>query len=182
MKDCKSDFLKLYEPVHESFSRFCHAKSYGVLEAEDLISESVLAALEGFDKLKNKEAFLSFLFSIASNIVAKKIRRKKFFGAFNPVQVLKIESSEMAADKRLDIEILYSMLNKLPNNQKEALLLFEISGFSIKEVAQIQKASPDAVKQRLKRGRTKLAELLNEPKLANESVAKRSVVLTSIFF
>ena len=40
------------------------------------------------------------------------------------------------------------------------LILFEISGFSIKEVAGLQAASISAVKQRLKRGREKLTEIL----------------------
>jgi len=61
MNDYQTKFLILYEPVHESFARFCHAKAYGLMEAEDLISETVLIALEKFDKIKNDEAFLSFL-------------------------------------------------------------------------------------------------------------------------
>jgi RNA polymerase sigma-70 factor (ECF subfamily) len=44
--------------------------------------------------------------------------------------------------------------------QREAIILFEIAGFSIKEIVVIQNASESAVKQRLKRGREKLVEIL----------------------
>ncbi|PIZ05301.1 MAG: RNA polymerase subunit sigma-24, partial [Flavobacteriales bacterium CG_4_10_14_0_8_um_filter_32_5] len=40
------------------------------------------------------------------------------------------------------------------------IVLFEITGFSIKEIMEIQNSSESAVKQRLKRGREKLVELL----------------------
>lgn len=65
MEYSKEAFLKLYEPVHESFARFCQARAYGVMEPEDLISETVLKALENFTSLRNPEAFLSYLFTIA---------------------------------------------------------------------------------------------------------------------
>jgi len=55
---------------------------------------------------------------------------------------------------------LHRALALLPEAQREALILFEISGFSIKEVAGLQAASISAVKQRLKRGREKLTEIL----------------------
>lgn len=181
MKQNKQTFLALYEPIHESFSRFCHAKAYGVMEAEDLISDSILMALEHLDKLKNEEAFLSFMFSIAKNIVGKKYRRQKFRGLFNEEAVNKIEDEHLDAETRLDIEVLYNALNQLPEKQKEALVLFEISGFSIKEIASIQKSGASAVKQRLKRGREKLAILFKSDQLKYESVDTRSSILMSVF-
>ena len=51
-------------------------------------------------------------------------------------------------------------MSLLPEEQKEAVILFEISGFSIKEICEIQQAGESAVKQRLKRGRQKLTEIL----------------------
>ncbi len=48
----------------------------------------------------------------------------------------------------------------LPEKQREALALFEISGLSIEEVREIQGGSLSAVKMRLVRGREQLALLL----------------------
>ena len=83
MEKYQTTFLRLYEPVHESFARFCHARAYGLMEAEDLISESILCALEQFHQLKEEKAFLSYLFSIATNLLNKKNRRLKFGGTYN---------------------------------------------------------------------------------------------------
>ena len=148
MEKYQTTFLRLYEPVHESFARFCHARAFGLMEAEDLISESILCALEQFHQLKEEKAFLSYLFSIATNLLNK---------------------------------VLYKALNTLPTNQKEALILFEISGFSIKEVCEIQKSSESAVKQRLKRGRVALADYFKSDQLKSESIDNRSSIIMSIF-
>jgi len=59
-----------------------------------------------------------------------------------------------------EIYFLYKALAMLPEEQRECLVLFEITGFSIKEIMVIQNSSESAIKQRLKRGRAKLLELL----------------------
>ena len=151
------------------------------MEAEDLISESVLCALEKFNRLNNDEAFLRFLFSIASNILAKKNRRLKFKAEYHEKEAFMIKDEGIDAETRLDVAILYDALNELPKAQKEALILFEISGFSIKEVANIQQVKLSAAKQRLKRGRERLAEVFKSDQLKNESVDSPSSLLMSVF-
>jgi DNA-directed RNA polymerase specialized sigma24 family protein len=47
-------------------------------------------------------------------------------------------------------------LSALPEKQREAVVLFEIEGFSIEEVAKMQNAKISAVKSRLARGRARL--------------------------
>ena len=181
MNDYQTKFLALYEPVHESFARFCHARAYGLMEAEDLISETVLCALEKFDKIKNDEAFLSFLFSVATNILHKKNRRLKFRAEYHESEAFVLKDEGIDAETRLDVAILYDALNELPKAQKEALILFEISGFSQKEIAVIQHAKLSAVKQRIKRGKEALAIILKSDQLKKEPSNKRSQVLMTIF-
>ena len=53
--------------------------------------------------------------------------------------------------------MLHKALSYLPELQREALILFEITGYSIKEIMEIQKSGSSAVKQRLARGRKELA-------------------------
>ena len=177
----REEFLRLYEKHHEAFGRFCRAKAYGVMDAEDLMGESILKALESFENLRNKEAFLGYLIGISKNIVHSKLRRKKFKGNYNEEAFTLIRAEGVSADDRLDIQFLYQCLNELNEDQKEAIILFEISGYSIKEIAVIQDAGESAVKQRLKRGREKLGDLLKNEELKGESTSGRSQILVSIF-
>jgi RNA polymerase sigma factor (sigma-70 family) len=66
----------------------------------------------------------------------------------------------MSQEVHADTHFLHLALSQLPVAQKECVILFEISGFKIKEIAEIQSVSEDAVKQRLKRGRERLQEIL----------------------
>jgi len=158
----KKEFTELYKDAHEPLARFCMVKSYGVMDAKDLLSETVLASMEGFDKLRNKKAFLSYLFTIANNKVNAVLRRRKFHGPYEEERALAQVDINGASDARFDINVLYDALNELPEAQKEAVILFEISGFSIKEIMEIQNSGESAVKQRIKRGREKLALLFSE--------------------
>ena len=48
----------------------------------------------------------------------------------------------------------------LNSDQSESLIHFDFSVLRIKEIAEIQAVSQDAVKQRLKRGRDRLTQIL----------------------
>ncbi len=174
-------FMLLYDDVHEAFARYCSAKSYGIIDAKELASETIMRAYSSFEKLRNKEAFLGFLFGITSNIIKNTLRKKNIFNDYNETKLASIPQEGLDPTEKLDIEILYEALSKLPTKQKDALVLFEISGFSIKEIMQIQDTGESAVKQRLKRGRENLAELFKNDELAAEPVNKRSKILISIF-
>ncbi len=70
-KDKKQkDFLKLYEPIHNRFERFCRARVFGNMDYKDLINESLLIAFEKFYSLKSEKAFLSFLIGISIRVLA----------------------------------------------------------------------------------------------------------------
>lgn len=158
----KKQFMELYEPVHGSFERFCKARSYGVCDFNDLMHDTLIIAFEQFDTLKNKEAFLSFLFSIANKVHAN-FRRKNKPMSFS--EVTGIENSPdhtFSAEKNFQHDELYEALNKLPIDYRNCIILFEIAGFSIKETAEIQECTIDALKQRLSRGRKMLVEALSE--------------------
>lgn len=155
----KKLFMQLYDPVHAQFERFCKARSYGEMDFKDLMQETIVIAFEKLEKLQSHEAFLHFLFGISVRVLSnahRKIKEERWDD-----QLEKQDTGSNAAEKQLEIEELYKVLSQLPTAQCEALILFEISGFSIKEIAAIQEASEDAIKKRLSRGRQELAALMH---------------------
>ena len=62
------EFMELYEPCRESLVRFAHAMARNREDALDLVQETTLKAFDSFEKLKNKQAFKSYMFTIASRI------------------------------------------------------------------------------------------------------------------
>lgn len=161
MIESKQDrFLRLYKPIHDRFERFCRARVYGDMEFKDLMNDTLLVAYEKLDTLKSEKAFLSFLFSISVRILANNHKKKKA-ETFESEEKFASFSDESANTERdTEVYLLHKALALLPEDQRECLILFEISGFNIKEIAVIQNASQSAVKQRLRRGRLKLTEIL----------------------
>ena len=152
--------MTLYQPVHERFERFCRARAYGEMDFKDLMQETVMVALERFDGIRDKQAFLSFLFGTSIRILSNANRKRKEERWSDDYE--NKQSERNAGAHELDVQDLYKALSCLSDEQREALIFFEISGFSVREIAGMQDASESAVKQRLVRGRQELARLLSE--------------------
>jgi RNA polymerase sigma-70 factor (ECF subfamily) len=155
----KDLFMHLYGPVHNRFERFCKARVYGEMDHMDLMHETIMVAFQKFKEDTSVDTFPSFLFGIAVRLLANN-RRKEQQARKHVESRLLSDTYEDPSIKREDVEELYKALNALPVDQKDAVILFEISGYSIREIAGICNVSENLVKQRLFRGRQKLKEIL----------------------
>jgi len=159
-KTKQSIFLKAYQSCHEPFLRYCSALTYGKMDCEDLVQDVMLAAYTHFDKITNKDQLLHYLLRAARNRSVSKFRKQKYKATLLEKHTERLVAQEVPADTILEIQLLYKTLDQLPEKQKDALILFEISGFSMKEIAAIQQRSEGAVKTNISRARQKLKKLL----------------------
>ncbi len=153
-------FLLLYKGVHDRFERFCRARACGDMPYEDLMNESLMVPYQKMDTIQKEGSFLSFLIGISRRILANSQRKKKAKPAVDESILNNYADPEDVMSKRMDVALLHKALAFLPAEQREALILFEITGFSIKEIAHLHESSESAVKQRLSRGRKALANIL----------------------
>jgi len=158
----KQAFLTWYQPVHEPFVKYCSSKCFGKISAEDLMQETILSTLTSFDQIKDKKKLLSYMMSTANNIIKNQLRRFKFSAPWDEDTMAHLESKGIDPELALDIQFLYSCIDRLQKNHKECILLFDISGFSIREISAIQQVSEQAVKTRLHRARKALKKLMSE--------------------
>jgi len=160
-------FLKLYKPIHDRFERFCRARVYGNMDYEDLMNDTLLIAYQKVNTLKSEKAFFSFLVGISIRVLANHNKKKKE-DTLNELTHLNVSDTNANSSRDAEISMLYQALSCLPDIQRECIVLFEISGFSIKEIMEIQQASESAIKQRLKRARAKLKEILSTNLITKE--------------
>lgn len=155
--------MAVYEPLHARLSRYVQTLIWDREEAKDVVSETILIAYEQFEQLRDEQAMLSYLFSVASNLVNQKVRRKKFWGW---VDVFTAENrpTNIESDNRLQLYELNRALKKLPQKQYEALVWYEISGLSMEQIAQLHQLTVEGVKSNLHRARKKMAQWLEHPK------------------
>jgi len=172
--DKQEQFLELFEDCRESLVRFARAMTRNAEDAKDLVQDTTLAAYEGFERLKNPAAFKSFLFTIASRIYKRQNWRKRLFFKFtnDDSEEMFFESlvdPNQDAGKRYDIEALHNALKMLSDKYREAVILFEIIGLKMEEIAEIQKCSVSGVKSRVQRARAELEEILIKNNVPNKN-------------
>jgi RNA polymerase sigma-70 factor, ECF subfamily len=152
--------MELFRPLHPRLDRFARAMTGNEEEARDLVHDTVLVAFEGFERLQDRAAFLSYLFTVASRLHGKRQRRMKWWGSYDEERAENLRDYRTAPDSSADVALLHDALARLPEAQREAVALFEISGLSLEEIREVQGGSLSGVKSRVTRGRQKLAELL----------------------
>ncbi len=170
--------MRLLTPMQKRLEKFALAMTHDREQASDLVHDTIVLAYEHFHTIRDKSAFTSYVFSIASNLYKRSFRRAKFWGLFDSNRAEQIPDSASLPDERPDVDLLYRALAKLPDKYREALVLFEINDLSISEIRDIQGGSISSVKVRLMRGRQKLAQLLNadNPGTDPEALARRNTV------
>ncbi|MEM6805127.1 MAG: RNA polymerase sigma factor [Bacteroidota bacterium] len=157
-------FMEAYQGCHQAFIRYCSALAYGKMELEDLVQEILLSAYKHFDKIRKKDQFLHYLIRAARFYAINQRRKKGVQIELHEKHGEKLRTQGVEPEMLLDIQLMYRMLDQLPSKQKEAIILFEISGFSMKEIAAIQLSTVGAVKTKISRGRKKLSRMMEEKK------------------
>lgn len=151
--------MSLFQPAQPRLQRFVLAMTRDAERTKDIVGETILIAFQRFETLRHDDAFLSFLFTIATRVAHRQDRRKNT-AHMDVAEMDQLLDHSMPADVAADIGRMHTALAQLPEKQREAVLLFELAGFSTAEVRDIQGGSLVAVRVRIARGRKRLASLL----------------------
>jgi RNA polymerase sigma-70 factor (ECF subfamily) len=169
-------FLELLKPVYSDVVKFCKylCRDISADDAKDVLQHSMLKAYENFGSLKDETKFKSWIFTIVSR-ETKNFYRNNFWKKFLPLEFNEKEH-DIPVDLNFDGDIdnknvLSVALNKLSVKERSSILLFEVAGFSIEEIKDIQnESSISAVKSRLSRARQKMKKTI-EGIQSNKSVS-----------
>jgi RNA polymerase sigma-70 factor (ECF subfamily) len=166
------DFIALLKPHYNSAAQYCRALYQGARDAEDGFQDAIIAAMENMGALKVEEKFRSWFFTIITRtFYAAKSRETKKGKLF---AVLKEKDNNFPAVYQDDFlsnkeTVLQEALQSLTEKERAAILLFELGGFSITEIQQIQgEKSLSAIKSRLSRTREKLRHKILQLEQLNE--------------
>jgi len=153
-------FAELYHRHATRVYRYHLAHTGNVKDAEDLTSQTFLAALEGIRSFRGEGAFAAWLMGIASR------RRALFFRGTRPEVPLEAALhvptpgllTEQAASLRLQMESVSRALQQISRDRAEAIVLCLFSGLTCAEAAIALRKSEAAVKMSLSRGLRDLRE------------------------
>lgn len=153
--------MQAYQKCHEPFVRYCSALAYGKMDAQDLVQDVLLSAFQRFEAIEKKDELLHYLVRAARYRAISVWRRQRRNADICEKQVARLKERGASAETLVDVRIVYDALHQLPSAQREALILFEVSGLSMAEIAEIQSCTEGAVKTSVSRGRAKVRALLD---------------------
>lgn len=140
-------------------------------DVEDVVQQVFLKAYVSIKRFDQRAAFSTWLYKIAVNecwdyLRKKKVRPLVYESDLSEEQVSRLDGI-VSADRppagvveRTEVkQLLEKMLEKLPEQDRQLLVLKEMEGFSVQELAEILDLNVNTVKVRLFRARGRIMEL-----------------------
>jgi RNA polymerase sigma-70 factor, ECF subfamily len=132
-------------------------------DAEDVAQEAYLRMFRGLAGFREEAAFETWMYRIVTNCAMSHLRRRGRFGdLLRDEEGPDLAIPDRAQDLVVNRDELSRGLAALPEGQRVALLLKDVYGLSVREIAQELGIEEGAVKVRVHRARRKLKELLEE--------------------
>jgi RNA polymerase sigma-70 factor (ECF subfamily) len=129
-------------------------------EAADALQEALLSAYRAADRFRGESAVTTWLHRIVVNACLDRARRRQ---ARPVVSLPEVEGIREPVGPEPDHDTareVWAALAKLPAEQRVPLVLLEMQGYSVAEIAQRLGIAEGTVKSRCSRGRARLAVLL----------------------
>ncbi len=163
-----------------SLYRFALALTRDPYAAEDLVQETFLRAFEGRGTFRGEASVGTWLHRILHNLAVDRARRPEREVLVGDVEAkwqddaYTVDAAAVAerAESREELE---DALVRLPFIYRSAVVLHDVEGWTVKEIAEAQGTGLPAAKQRLRRGRMMLVTALAEG--AERRAALRGVPL-----
>lgn len=134
-------------------------------DAADALQDALISAFRRAGSFRGESSVSTWLHRIVVNACLDRIRRAKvrtmvpLEGATEP-HSLEVDDPEASGERRALREALLDALRQLPADQRAAVVLVDVEGLPIAEVAQILGCAEGTVKSRCARGRARLLPLM----------------------
>ncbi|MGH1352188.1 MAG: RNA polymerase sigma factor [Methyloligellaceae bacterium] len=136
-------------------------------EAEDVAQECFLRLWNKAESFNpDKARFSTWLYRIAGNLCIDRLRKKKAQGVQEPIEyaeslAVPADQERQFAAKQLE-ERVDQALQRLPERQRQALVLCHFQGLRMKEACSVMEISVEALESLLARARRSLKKELQE--------------------
>ena len=163
----EADLESLISALRPKLHRYCARMTGSAIDGEDVVQEALIKAVQARPQagleIHNPEAWL---FRIAHNAALDFLRRRTR-GAAMPIDD-ELEDIPAPAVDPQTAALSLRTFQRLPALQRSAVILKDVLGHSVDELAAITQTSVPASKSALQRGRARLRQLAAEPDDAAE--------------
>lgn len=128
--------------------------------ADDLVQEALMKAWSKLDTFEEGTNLKAWLLTILRNYYYSEFRKRRREVADTDGKYASRLATHPEQYGHLEMTEMLAALDKLPDDQREALVLVSAEGFAYEEAAEICGCAVGTIKSRVNRARTRLAELL----------------------
>ena len=166
-------FEMLYQMHQAGIFTFIRSQVRQAELAADLTQDTFVRAWESLPKLRDENAFRSWLHSIASNLIRDEMKsgraRLELLESAWHEENGSVRPEQPTSDRNGPEQItlaqeanreLWEALGALPTEQRAALVMHHLEGMSVKEIAAAMKVRPGTIMSRLARAREALRQRL----------------------
>ena len=149
-KNGEGDFLSLYQQVYGDLYHFALYLLKNRQDAEDAVSDTVLAAYEQFHQLRSRKAFKSWIFKILTNKCNQKMR--SYYQQTVPLEQAGLwHSPDLAGDAGVR-----SAFSQLKEEEQIIVALNVFGGYREREIAEMLNQNYNTVRSKYHRALQKM--------------------------
>lgn len=177
-------FTRLVEPLRRELHAHCYRMLGSGHDADDALQDTLLRAWRGLARFEGRSSLRTWLHTVATNTCLDAVKNRgrralpmdlgpasEHAVPDNPVLTdvawlgpYPLDDPDGSYDRRETVELAFvAALQHLPGNQRAALLLFEVLGFSAAEIAEVMDTSTASVNSALARARRVIAAKAPSP-------------------
>jgi RNA polymerase sigma-70 factor (ECF subfamily) len=170
---CQKGDADALKEIFDQYHKKVYRIAYGVVrqreEALDIVQEVFIKLYRSIRNFKCQSKFYTYLYRMAMNTAidhSRKMGRSHFSSldeieGFQPSDGVEKRPDSILLHKELE-EKVKRVLEKLPNDQRMALIFREIEGLSYQEISETMGCSIGTVMSRLHYARKRIQELLKD--------------------
>lgn len=130
-------------------------------QVEDLVQEAFIALHKSLDGVSDYEAFGGWVYRVTRNVVISHLRKTPRSVHLVELHTLREPTDQWARlTAREKVRALYAALDCLSDDQREAVIMYEIEGDTLREIADKTDTSINTIASRVRRGREQLAKII----------------------
>lgn len=151
-------FEAIYRRYHQDLYRFCLAMVGNPEDAQDALQNTMIKILRALPGEERKIELKPWLYRIARNESVETLRKRRDSAELEPHQAIAAGVSE-TAETRERLRTLLADLEQLPERQRAALVMRELSGLDFDQIAAAFGSSAAVARQTLYEARLSLRQL-----------------------
>jgi len=162
IEGCKSGKEKYQKMLYDHFSGtlmgICLRYAKNTMEAEDILHDAFIKIFVKIDSYRGEGSLDAWVRQITVNTAINAYRKKVAIGFELDVDELQdyIKDVKVATSDRTTLDLLLRFISELPDGYRAAFNMYEIDGYSHKEIAAMLGCSPVTVRTQLHKAKLTL--------------------------